>query len=52
MIWNNVITTHHRWMANFLRKRGWVVFYLDEQCRQCNGGVCWLSLYEQGEKQR
>lgn len=47
----NLPTLHHRLMANFLRKRGWVVFYLNEQSRTCKG-VCWLELYQQGEKRR
>ena len=35
-----------RWMMRFLRKRGWVVFYLDEPARKCRGDFCWLALYE------
>jgi hypothetical protein len=35
-----------RWMMRFLRKRGWVVFYLDEPARKCFSGHCWLKLYE------
>ena len=49
MIWENLLTTHHRIMARFLRKRGWVVFYLDEQARTCNEGTCWLKLYRESE---
>jgi hypothetical protein len=41
----NILSFHHRIMANFLRKRGWVAFYLDERSRQCNG-ECWLKLYQ------
>lgn len=44
MIWNNVKTFHHRLMMRYLRRRGWVVFYLDPEHRTCNH-VCWLSLY-------
>jgi hypothetical protein len=33
-------------MMRFLRKRGWVVFYLDEPARKCFSGHCWLKLYE------
>lgn len=36
---------HHRVMMRFLRKRGWVVFYLEPEHRVCNG-TCWLKLYE------
>lgn len=42
----NLKFIHHRWMMNFLRKRGWVVFYLEEQARTCNNGICWLKLYQ------
>lgn len=34
-----------RWMVNYLRRRGFVVFYLDESQRQCNA-VCWLKEYQ------
>lgn len=36
-----------RWMAKFLRKRGWVVFYLDEPARFCRDDFCWLRLFEE-----
>jgi len=36
-----------QWMARFLQKRGWVVFYLEEQHRVCRKDMCWLKLYEQ-----
>jgi hypothetical protein len=42
---------HCRWMARFLKKRGWVVFYLEEQYRQCDDQCCWLKLYEYLENQ-
>ena len=45
----NSLTFHHRIMMRYLQKRGWVVFYLEEQARTCNGGVCWLSLYQSQE---
>lgn len=50
MIWNNVKTFHHRMLAKYLKKRGWVVFYLEEENRTC-GDTCWLKLY-QDEQQR
>ena len=40
-------TVHHRMMMRFLRKREWVVFYLDKQARFCSEGECWLTLYNQ-----
>ena len=46
----NAKSFHHRIMARFLRKRGWVAFYLEEQARTCKGGVCWLELYQSEEK--
>ena len=51
MVWlRNLLHIHHRVMARFLIKRGWIVFYLEEEARTCNG-VCWLRLYlaEQGK---
>ncbi len=56
MIWNNIITTPNRWMARYLRRRGWVCFYLDECARSCpaaknrNQMDCWLALYQEGER--
>lgn len=46
----NAKSFHHRIMMRFLRKRGWVVFYLEKEHRICNGDVCWLQLYEAVEK--
>ncbi len=47
MVWlKNSLHFHHRIMANFLRKRGWVAFYLEKEARSCKGETCWLSLYE------
>ncbi len=37
-------------MMLYLRKRGWVVFYLEEQARECRG-ICWLKLYQQEIKE-
>ena len=42
----NLKTVHHRWMMEYLGKRGWVVFYLEDEFRVCNDGWCWLKLYE------
>ena len=50
-VWlSNARTTHHRVMARFLRSRGWVVFYLPEESRTCNGDVCWMQLYQDTSK--
>lgn len=51
MIWGNVITAPNRWMATWLRRRGWVCFYLDDQARSCRS-LCWLDLYQADEKRR
>jgi len=33
-------------MMRYLRKRGWVVFYLEEQFRKCPDNTgCWMNLY-------
>uniref|UniRef100_A0A6H2A5F4 Uncharacterized protein n=1 Tax=viral metagenome TaxID=1070528 RepID=A0A6H2A5F4_9ZZZZ len=51
LVWfRNSLSFHHRLMANFLRKRGWVAFYLEEEARNCNNGICWLKLYQQEMK--
>jgi len=42
----NLKSAHHRVMMRYLRKRGWVVFYLEPENRVCNEGTCWLKLYE------
>lgn len=42
----NFLSFHHRIMANYLRKRGWVVFYLEESARNCNKEICWMELYK------
>jgi hypothetical protein len=47
---NNLKTFHHRIMMRYLQKRNWVVFYLEPEHRKCNGGTCWLSLYESENK--
>ena len=41
----NLPSLHHRIMARYLRRRDWVVFYLEPKYRKCNGN-CWLELYE------
>ena len=37
-----------RIMMRFLRKRGWIVFYLEDPV--CRGDTCWLHLYQEAEK--
>lgn len=51
----NSRTIHHRIMARFLRKRGWVCFYLEPQARFCiatkrQESDCWLELYVRSER--
>ena len=47
--WHKLKTWHHRVLARYLERRGWVVFYLEDNndCRQ----FCWLRLYRE-ERQR
>jgi len=53
LVWlRNAKSFQHRLMANYLRKRGWVVFYLEEQSRHCDSNCCWLKLYQEGEKDK
>lgn len=49
VFFSNAKRFHHRLMAKFLRKRGWVVFYLEEEHRTCKG-QCWIDLYQAEEK--
>ncbi len=38
-----------QWMMKYLRKKGWVVFNLAEEARECPGNeesYCWLSAYK------
>lgn len=42
----NLKHIHHRLMMRYLRKRNWVVFYLEPKYRKCKDGVCWLEMYE------
>ena len=47
MTWlKNFLHIHERLMCYFLRKRNWVVFYLEPQNRICNEDCCWLKLYK------
>lgn len=46
----NLPSTHHRWMMRYLRSRGWVVFYLDPEHRECSAQCCWLRIYVDGER--
>lgn len=43
---HNFSRLHRRIMARYLRRRGWVVFYLESKHRDCKNGTCWLKLYE------
>ncbi len=35
-----------RKLAIYLRRRGWVVFWLDIEQRRCSPQVCWLAMHE------
>jgi hypothetical protein len=52
IVFRNFLSWHHRVMAKYLRKRGWVVFYLEERARDCNDGTCWMKLYTASETQK
>jgi hypothetical protein len=52
LLWHNVRNAPQRWAAYWLRRRGWIVFYLDPQVRRdsrCKNPWCWLNLYEDAE---
>ncbi len=47
-VWlQNLLNLPNLIMANYLRRHGWVAFYLDEQARHCGNDFCWLKLYQQ-----
>lgn len=35
-----------QWMARYMRRRGWAVFYLDPSARECRQGWCWMQEYQ------
>jgi len=43
---HNARSWHRRVFARYLRRHGWVVFYLEPEHRHCSGDVCWLALAE------
>ncbi len=48
---HNASSSLNRWMMRYLQRRGWVVFYLEPECREClNYETCWMRLYEAGRK--
>ena len=47
VFFQNLKSVHHRIMANYLRKRNWVVFYMHPENRKCPNGTCLLKLYEE-----
>jgi len=51
MAWlQNLLHIHEKLMCNFLRKRNWVVFYLEPKNRTCSHGMCWLETYKSAMK--
>jgi len=51
----NILCVHHRIMAAYLRRKGWVVFYLEEDQRYCVNNLdgCWLNRYKaEGDRRR
>lgn len=46
VFFKNALHFHHRLMARFLRRRGWIAFYLEPEARKCPDDFCWLKLYE------
>ncbi len=44
-----MIRLFDRMLTRYLRRRGWVVFWLDIGARTCQADGCWLNLYEQSE---
>jgi hypothetical protein len=44
-----MIKLFDRMLTRYLRRRGWVVFWLDIQARSCPTESCWLRLYEESQ---
>lgn len=44
-IWDPILLKLERLLVKFLRKRGWVIFYLEPNCRVCTH-ICYLELAE------
>jgi len=44
ILWENIWNIPQKLMANYLRKKGWIAFYLDDRARECKG-ICWLKTY-------
>ncbi len=44
---HNASSAHLRLLSRYLKRRGWVVFYLDPEARQCGSRCdgCWMELY-------
>lgn len=52
LVWlRNASRFHYRLMARFIESRGWVAFYLEDDCRVCRN-VCWMELYQQEQNRR
>ncbi len=47
---HNASSSHHRLMARYLKRQGWVCFYLEEEHRSCHHVGCYLEIYQHGEK--
>jgi hypothetical protein len=54
--WRNRWAYLNKPLVWWLKRQGWVVFYLDPEMRRCSGKVgpwgCYLALYEEGEGRR
>ncbi len=47
-----MIKAFNRMLVRYLRRQGWVVFWLDPVARHCDKYVetsCWLRLYEDSQ---
>jgi hypothetical protein len=49
---SNLPTLFQRILAEYLKKRGWVVFFLVEDARFCTKDTCWLRVYLQNESRK
>lgn len=48
-----------RWLAQWLRRRGWIVFWLEHEARYCSAynksfgdRVCWLNEFNKTQRKK
>ena len=44
---SDIVSVPDQTLAWILRKRGWIVFYLDKEYKKCNSGDCLMHSYNE-----